>query len=267
MGHCAIDFAVCIGDGESEGVDALLAALEELGVCVELQSYGLEGVASEESWNKKLARHRKIAGRFSGRRVVHGPFLGLIYFYRDHLLRGAVQERLDRTFEVARELRPETLVLHTNWRLDHAALGLNDLWLEECARFWRGEIRRYEELGVTVAMENLLEPDPELMIALCDRVASERFALCLDVGHVNVWSDLEPAGWVAQMGRRLVHVHVHDNRGLRDEHRPVGQGGIDFDALFAAFHEHLERVTVSLELDVPANEKLRNAIQVLSRFG
>lgn len=267
MGNCAIEYTVCIGDGDSDGDDALLAALEELGVGVELQSYGLEGVASPESWAAKLARHREIAGRFRGRRVVHGPFLGLIYFYRDHLLRDAVQERLDRTFEVVRELRPQTLVVHTNWRLDHAALGLSDVWLEECVRVWSSEVRRYEELGVAVAMENLLEPDPELMNELCDRVASDHFRLCLDVGHTNVWSDLAPAEWVAQMGRRLAHVHLHDNRGLRDEHLSVGQGEIDFDALFAAFDEHLERVTVSLELDVPAHEKLRNLIQVLSRFG
>jgi sugar phosphate isomerase/epimerase len=248
-----MEFTVCVDDAIE---DVTLAALEELGCGVELQSYGLEGVASPAAWSAKLDRHREIARRLRGRRVVHGPFLGLVYFYRDHLLRDAVQQRLDRTFEVVRELEPDTLVLHTNWKLDHAALDLNDVWLAECARFWSGEIERYEDLGVTVVLENLLEPDPDLMIACCDRVASDRFRLCLDVGHVNVWSELSHAEWVARMGRRLAHVHLHDNDGTADQHRPPGSGTIDVDALFAALDEHLDRVTVSLELEVPDAAKL-----------
>jgi sugar phosphate isomerase/epimerase len=244
MGEPALSFMVCVDESID---DELLSVVEELGAGLELQSYGLKGVASPESWDAKLARHRQIAARFAGPRAVHGPFLGLIYFYRDHLLRDAVQQRLDRTFEVVRELGPQTLVVHTNWRLDHAALGLDDLWLDECARFWSREIGRYEQLGVTVAMENLLEPDPGLMIALCDRVASDRFKLCLDVGQA--------------------HVHLHDNGGERDEHLPPGQGTIDFDALFDALGEHPGPLNISLELEAPADVKLRTLKQVLSRFG
>lgn len=264
MGECAIDFTVCIDDAID---DSTLAVLERLGCGLELQSYGLEGVASPEAWARKLDRHREIARRFTGRKVVHGPFLGLVYFYRDHLLKDAVQQRLDRTFEVVRELAPATLVLHTNWKLDHGALDLNDVWLAECARFWQGEIRRYEEIGVTVALENLLEPDPDLMVACCDRVASERFGLCLDAGHVNVWSELPHSEWVARMGRRLVHVHLHDNDGTADQHRPPGQGTVDVDALFEALDRHLERVTVSLELEAPAAEKVRALEQLIERRG
>lgn len=261
---CAFDFCVCVDDAVE---DAILAELEQLGVGLELQSYGLEGVASPERWDAKLDRHREIAGRFSGRRVVHGPFLGLVYFYRDHLLADAVQQRLDRTFEVAGQLEPATLVMHTNWKLDHAALGLDDVWLAETAAFWKREVARYEELGVIVAMENLLEPTPELMNACCDRVASDCFRLCLDVGHVNVWSELPHAEWVARMGKRLAHVHVHDNDGTADQHRPPGQGTIDFDALFDAFDQHLDRVTVSLELEAPDEVKLESLRDLIVRFG
>jgi len=264
MGARAIDFTVCIGDTIE---DALLEALGELGCGVELQSYGLEGVASPEGWARKLDRHREIASRVDGRIAVHGPFLGLIYFYRDHLLRDAVQARLDRTFEVAAALRPQTLILHTNWKLDHAALGLSEVWRDETARFWRGEIGRYEEIGVTVALENLLEPDPDLMIGCCDLVGSERFKLCLDVGHVNVWSELSHAEWIARMGRRVAHIHVHDNDGASDQHLPPGQGTVDFDALFAAIDAHTDRVTVSLELEASPEVKLESLRRLLRRYG
>jgi sugar phosphate isomerase/epimerase len=264
MGDCEFTFTLCV---DATADDATLAALEELGCGVELQSYGLEGVASPEVWDEKRERHREIARRFVGPRVVHGPFLGLVYFYRDHLLSAAVQERLDRTFDVVRELEPTTLVLHTNWKLDHEALGLNDVWLAECARFWRGEIRRYEEIGVTVVLENLLEPDPDLMIACCDRVASERFKLCLDVGHVNVFSELPHAEWIARMGERLHHVHLHDNDGGSDQHLPPGRGSVDFNSLFTALDRHVERVTVSLELEATAEVKLESLRRVIESRG
>jgi sugar phosphate isomerase/epimerase len=257
-------FLVCVYEHAD---DAFLAAIEELGVGLELQSYGLEGVASSETWSARVEKHRDILRRFSGRRALHGPFLGMQVNYRDHLLRDAVQQRLDLTFEVARELSAEALVLHTNWRLDLTALDLNELWLDDNVTFWRHEIDRYEAAGIRVVLENLLEPDPSLMIDLCDRVSSDALRLCLDVGHVNVWSALTPDEWVRRAGDRIAHVHLHDNRGWRDEHLPLGQGTIDFDAFFDALATHAPDATVSLEVEAEPRVKLESLRTAMSRYG
>jgi sugar phosphate isomerase/epimerase len=40
------------------------------------------------------------------------------------------------------------------------------------------------------------------------------------------------AEWFAALGEHIAEVHIHDNRGTRDDHAPVGEGDIDFRSYF-----------------------------------
>lgn len=68
----------------------------------------------------------------------------------------------------------------------------------------------------------------------------------LDTGHahVNGW-DL--AKVVRVLGPRLAACHIHDNSGAADEHLPVGQGTIDWQAYFAAVKEYAPQAAQVLE--------------------
>lgn len=260
-----MDFMICRYDFPNR--EQFLAKLEESEVGLELQSYGLEGVTSQEAWDRKLEVHKQIVALHSGRLAVHGPFLGLVYNYMDHILRAAVAERMDLTFALAKTLGADRLVLHTNFRYEVFQFHFERLWLEGNVKFWRREIRRYAEAGIQVVLENLVEPNPDLMIELCDRVDSEYFRLCLDVGHVNVFSELSPPQWVERLGTRLAHVHLHDNHGKSDEHLPVGAGNIDFDAFFEAIETHSPDANISLEVDGQSAMALENLREVMGRYG
>lgn len=65
-------------------------------------------------------------------------------------------------------------------------------------------------------LAQLLEPLPEL-------------GLHLDVGHANLMVAANTAGEILeQYGKRLRHVHLHDNRGgVADLHLPLGAGNVD----------------------------------------
>ena len=247
--------------------EQFVALLEEHDIGLELQSYGLDGVMSPAAWAGRVATHKEIVALFSGKVAVHGPFLGLVYNYMDHLLRAAVKERMGMTFDLARTLGAERLVLHTNFRYEVLQFELERFWLEGNVVYWTKEIERYAERGIQVVLENLVEPNPELMVELADRVGSEYFGLCLDVGHVNVFSELSPAEWVERMGKRLFHVHLHDNNGKTDQHLPVGSGTIDFDSLFDALETHAPNVTVSLEVETQADKAFENIREVMERYG
>lgn len=225
-----------------------LPALKALNVGLELQGYGPEGVVSRAVWEKRLALHKTIARKVSTRLTVHGPFIGLIYNHNDCLLKQAIRKRLDMTFEMTRALKPDTLVLHTQYRNSFPKFEMEEMWAEKVADFWRKEIRRYAACGVRVVLENLEEPDPKLMIDLVDRVNHEYLGLCLDTGHANIFSDLKLSQWVKRMGRRLMHIHIHDNNGDMDSHLPVGAGNIDFKDLFNAVRRIVPQTTVSLEV-------------------
>jgi len=55
------------------------------------------------------------------------------------------------------------------------------------------------------------------------------FEIALDVGHANTKGLLNE--FLAQLRGRIRHLHLHDNKGDRDAHLPVGRGTIDWKLL------------------------------------
>jgi sugar phosphate isomerase/epimerase len=49
-----------------------------------------------------------------------------------------------------------------------------------------------------------------------------------DIGHANMLRGDDAVRAAAVLAPHLVHVHVHDNDGWRDDHAPVGSGTIDW---------------------------------------
>ena len=95
-----------------------------------------------------------------------------------------------------------------------------------------------EAAGLTVAFENLpgLEafPDPAEMAWLRHRFPTPALGAWYDIGHgerkarVGDWPVPETLDFT---GAFTVGVHIHDVRGLLEDHRAPGEGTVDFRAL------------------------------------
>ncbi len=87
--------------------------------------------------------------------------------------------------------------------------------------------REAVERDVVIYVENLVEGEPwdglASVAALAEAV--DGVGLCVDVGHANVRGE-DPAELKVSSPLCL---HVHDNRGARDEHLPPGCGGVDWE--------------------------------------
>ncbi len=178
-----MNYSVCISGYENDL--KILPKLEELNTGIELQSYGLKGVSSPLSWDEKIKQHKKIIENFSGRISIHGPFIGIRNTHRDYLLKEAVKKRMRLTYEMAKELKPEVLVMHSGIVGDIKTWQLEDFWLKETIIFWKEEIKKYEKERIKIVIENLVEEEPDILNKLCNGVNSDFFALCLDIGHLE----------------------------------------------------------------------------------
>ncbi|MBN1551549.1 sugar phosphate isomerase/epimerase [bacterium] len=255
---------VCAHGDEDEF--ELIPYVKTLNVGIELQSYGLKGVLSEQKWNETLQQHLKFKDRWRGRIAVHGPFLGIKYDYQDHILKEAVKMRLNRTYEVVRQIKPDTLVLHTGFSDEVEKFHLQNLWLQETMEFWQKEIEKYAALNVTVVLENIIESDPSYMKILVDNVNHPNLKLCFDIGHAHVWSHWSPSEWIEFLGNRIFHIHLHDNAGEQDNHLPVGKGSIDFENFFNTVRKHIPDVTISLEVDSDKETVIENLNYIIERY-
>lgn len=243
-----------------------LPEIAALGAGIELGSYGLVGIRSEEAWQARLALHRAVRDQFSGRIAIHGPFIGMEFAHVDHLIRDAVNRRLDLTLDAAVTLRASRVVLHTGYNLENDLFNLREDWLERNIAFWQQEIPRWTGAGIQVVLENDTDRTPDLMVQLVRAVDNPFLGLCMDIGHQHVFSGVDAPEWVRRMGERLFHIHLHDNDGSADRHWSLGRGTIAFGPFYEALLAHAPQATISLEVEDCMEVKLRDLRSVAAYF-
>ena len=116
------------------------------------------------------------------------------------------------------------LVLHTTRRLITPPPG--PIGLERVRR----ALDEAEKQNVCLAFENTRFLNYNAY--LYDHFDSPFMAFCFDSGHAHCYTPgQDPLG---RFSDRMVTMHLHDNFGAEqgDLHLPIGEGNIDFDALF-----------------------------------
>lgn len=125
-----------------------------------------------------------------------------------------------------------TFVVHTHFPADQ--------WVPERRENF---LRSLDELldtvpaNVRLAVENTPLPsgDISVIMDLVGRYPADRVGVCLDLGHANIAGD--PPAAVRTAAPRLIHLHVSDNLGERDDHLVPGRGTIPWGRTVAALSE------------------------------
>jgi len=184
---------------------------------------------------KLVAWFRERLPAVRGVIAFHGAFVDLHPTAADSKMLGATRDRVQQTLDIAEEIGVELAVYHCEFD----AMNLNADYLSVCAErhatFWQDVMKGR---ALSIALENIREPRPEITKTLVDAVGLETVGVCLDLGHLNVRSAAPPAEWVEALGARITCLHLHDNDGSADQHLPVGKGTVDWAGLAGALARH-----------------------------
>ena len=198
-----------------------------------------------------------------------------------------------RTMEACHILGCRNLVFHPVLYLFRVrGEGMKERLHEWNVQWFRALLPLAEKFDLVIELENMfdyrhvqLPGDPafpytsaEDMLALCDRLNSDRVRICLDTGHANIAGQDVPA-MIRRYGDRLAVLHLNDNFGkiepvFEDLHLFPGYGLLDWEAIFSALHEIRYDGTVNMEpvaqLDRMPPElrvlQLRTAIEIMRYY-
>lgn len=162
----------------------------------------------------------------------HAPFMDLCPGAVDTKIRSVTMERFHQILDVAALLEPKCIVFHSGyekWKYAHNV----SLWLEKSLETWHPLLTKAKKLGVKIAIENIFEDEPSNLRLLMEELASDNFGICFDAGHCNLFSKLPMHAWLDELKPYIIEIHLHDNDRSADQHLPIGDGTIDFPALFA----------------------------------
>jgi sugar phosphate isomerase/epimerase len=193
----------------------------------------------------------------------HAPFMDLSPGGVDEKVREVTRLRFRQVLEMVPYFHPRVIVFHPGydrWRFDHDA----DFWAKNSLRIWEPLVKRAEDIGVKIALENIFEENPSILARLLEAIPSPSFGYCLDAGHGALFSEVPIVAWIEALGSRLLEIHLHDNHGKADEHLPLGWGSIDFPAIFSALREKNIRPIYTIEPHHIAY--LQPSLEALAKF-
>lgn len=177
-------------------------------------------------------------------------------------VRGAVKQHLLDYVQLAHDLEAEYLVLHFGY---HFSLFMDEVFrcLVETYRPVVALAETYE-LPIGIENMNLMHEDcevaylgvtPEELSRVLDAIPSPYFGLTLDIAHASLLpGGVEP--FIAKFPDRIISTHVSDNDLVLDRHLPVGEGKIDFKAVFQRLLDIDFKGTLNIKLPRSNEDRL-----------
>jgi sugar phosphate isomerase/epimerase len=156
---------------------------------------------------------------------------------RDSDARKATLHEMETALQIARTVPFNFLVVHLGVPMAQNPAA-NDNNREAAIRSIEAIHALAEPLGVRVALEvmgNSLSTAPALVELLEGGFESTDIGICMDVGHAHILGDAAEA--IETTSEYLITTHIHDNRGLSDDHLVPFQGSIDWAATVMALEK------------------------------
>ncbi len=242
------------GEKSLKGFEDWVRAAKELG-------FGFIEILSE--WPHYLSRDnlalfREVLDSYRMEATVHAPFSDINIASFNERIREASLEIIRETLELSAELEAVAVTIHPG-HCSPVSVKNRREYLEIHRESLREITRWSEEYGVKVGVENMPR-FPILDAQNCDRLAEIigeiEIGVTFDVGHLNTTTrDFDR--FLELFGGRIVHVHIHDNSGERDEHLPVGAGTIPWRRVLPKLPE------VTRALEVNDLESARRSLEFL----
>jgi sugar phosphate isomerase/epimerase len=218
------------------------------GLGIELMAFAYPDVLDGD-WRSLLERYKAQLQPVPGMLTMHGPFMDMASGSPDQQINEVCKARFRHALRIAHELGVQIVVLHANFIGAIHSEAYRIGWHKRNVLFW-SEIADYaQQLGVTVAVENMWEFDPDIIGDVLKTIDHPNLRACLDVGHAHLYSQVTFAVWLETMKPYLVHLHVNNNDGALDIHGGLGAGVLDYQRLLEAVRTLPSQPTITLEMD------------------
>ncbi|MCZ7355931.1 MAG: sugar phosphate isomerase/epimerase [Candidatus Methanoperedens sp.] len=103
------------------------------------------------------------------------------------------------------------------------------------------------DYGISIGVENMVNmqhifgKQPGEILGMIESLERENAGLTLDMGHAHTNGMVSE--FLKDLGR-VIHVHLHDNKGRRDDHLELGKGNIKWDEVMGKFDGYKGRFVI-----------------------
>lgn len=125
-----------------------------------------------------------------------------------------------------------------------------------------------ECLDMTIAVENMVNMPaifgrmPEEITGILETVDRPNVGFILDVGHANTNGCVDK---FLELKDIIIHTHIHDNHGVKDEHLPVGNGTVPWSRVIEALDGYQGRIVTESRSLEEGQRSLRRLKKLMNK--
>jgi sugar phosphate isomerase/epimerase len=205
-------------------------------------------------WRTLLLDYANWLRPIRGPITMHGPFLDMAPGSPDNRINEICKARYKHGIHIAAELNARYIVFHANFIASIHNPEYRHGWHQRNVVFWAEMAEYAEENGVTIAIENMWEFDPDIIGDVLREINHPHLRACIDVGHAHLFSiqqdeNLTFEDWLTTLEPYLVHIHMNNNDGKLDVHRGLTDGVLDYTTIINRLRNLANPPTMTLEMD------------------
>ena len=176
-------------------------------------------------------------------RIYHAPFNELFPCAIDPLARQLAAYRYKQAIELAKGYGAAKVVIHAGY---HPKIYYPVWYTEQSVVFWKEFLK--ENADMEIVLENVLETEPQMWLDIVKGVDNPNFKLCMDIGHINTYSDIPLEHWLEICVPYISHFHIHNNGKSHDTHNGLIDGSIDMKSFLQKADKLCPGATYTLEV-------------------
>ena len=247
-----------------------LKLIKEHGIGIEFNHFCISKSLDEGIFEKTVSimkRDMENLGLGPDMAICHGPFTEITPMAIDHVFVEAARTRLEQAYRGCEALGVKRMVVHTGLIPD---LYYPEWHVKQSSAFWKDFMADKPD-DFRLYIENVLDPNPEPLRDIIDKIDDPRVRVCLDIGHANAAGRVNRGGtvkpwnaetdasrntsegtevysWIKTLGPRIRHFHFHNNDGSFDAHQEVAEGTMDIPEVMKLIRNECgEDFTITIE--------------------
>ncbi|MDO4501036.1 MAG: sugar phosphate isomerase/epimerase family protein [Erysipelotrichaceae bacterium] len=228
---------------------------DEYNLAFEYNDFFKPAVLKDDELIKEKIAFYKNLKRDRSSDTLHGAFYDITIHSDDPDIYEISKKRIVKCMEIAKELGVKGVIFHTNFIANFKEDFYKRGWLIKNEQFFRELANKYQDIDIY--MENMFDDEADLLAELAKQLSDlKNFGVCFDVAHERVFGIKD---FKEQLKPYTRHMHINDNNGLSDQHKPVGEGIVDWKA----YSDFASEVKPSVLIEVTSIEGQKKSIEFL----
>lgn len=187
---------------------------------------------------------------------LHGPYVELSPGTRDELIAKVSKYRMQQVYDVAKKMNAKYIVYHNGYYPNTYSYIE---WMQNAPDYWNEFLQDKKKDNIKIHIENVFEEDYFIINELMEEISDEKTSVCLDVGHVNVYSKVEVKEWMRILKKYIKHMHIHNNKGDKDSHLGINKGSLNLLKIL----DSIKNEDISISLEISDLKQLEESLEIL----